>query len=64
MTQSIQTIPFNVDELRERLQKMSDAGLRTFGQAAQRMVSPNANPGQPPLGVFLIQLGEARLEWK
>jgi hypothetical protein len=66
MTQSIQTIPFNVDELRERLQEMSDTktGLRTFGQAAQRMVSPNANPGQPPPGVFVIQLGEARLEWK
>ena len=26
---------FNVDEQRERLQKMSDADLRTLGQAAQ-----------------------------
>ena len=42
MTQGIQTTPFNVDELRERLRKMSDAELRTFGQAAQHMVSPKA----------------------
>jgi hypothetical protein len=63
MTQGIQTTPFNVDELRERLQKMSDAELRTFGQAAQRMVSPKANTGQPPPEV-VIQLDEARKEWK
>ena len=64
MTQGNQTTPFNVDELRERLEKMSDAELRTFGQAAQRMVSPKANPGQPPPEVFVIQLDEARKEWK
>jgi hypothetical protein len=64
MTQGIQTTPFNVDELRERLQKMPDAELRTFGQAVQRMVSPKANPGQPPPEVFVIQLDEARKEWK
>ena len=64
MTQGIQTTPFNVDELRERLQKMSDVELRKFGQAAQRMISPKANPGQRPPEVFVIQLGEARIEWK
>jgi hypothetical protein len=64
MTQGNQTTPFKVDELRERLRKMSDAELRTFGQAAQRMVSPKANPGQPPPEVFVIQLDEARKEWK
>lgn len=64
MTQGNQTTPFNVDELRERLRKMSDAELRTFGLAAQHMVSPKANPGQPPREVFVIQLDEARKEWK
>ena len=64
MTQGIQTTPFNVDELRERLEKMSDVELRKFGQAAQHMVSPKANPGQPPQEVFAIQLDEARKEWK
>ena len=46
MTQGIQTTPFNVDELRERLQKMSDVELRKFGQATQHMVSPKANPAR------------------
>jgi hypothetical protein len=64
MTQGDQTTPFNVDELRERLRKMSDAELRTFGQAAQHVVSPKANPGQPTPEVFVIQLDEARKEWK
>ena len=64
MTQGIQETPFNVDELQERLRKMSDVELRKFGQAAQHMVSPKANPGQPPPEVFLIQLDEARKEWK
>jgi hypothetical protein len=64
MTQGIQTTPFNVDELRERLQKMSDAELRKFGQAAQHLVSPKTNPGQPPPDVFVIQLDVARKEWK
>jgi hypothetical protein len=64
MTQGIQETPFNVDELQERLRKMSDVELRKFGQAAQHMVSPKVNPGQPPRGVFVIQLEEARKEWK
>ena len=64
MTQGIQETPFNVDELQERLRKMSDVELRKFGQAAQHMVSPKANPGQPPREVFVIQLDEARKEWK
>ena len=64
MTQGNQTTPFNVDELRERLRKMSDADLRMFGQAAQRVVSPKANPGPPPREVCVIQLDEARKEWK
>ena len=64
MTKGNQTTAFNVDELRERLGKMSDAELRTFGQAAQQMVSPKANRGQPRPEVFVIQLDEARKEWK
>jgi hypothetical protein len=64
MTQGNQTTPFNVDELREHLRKMSDAELRAFGQAAQHVVSPKTNPGQPPPGAFVIQLDEARKEWK
>jgi hypothetical protein len=43
---------------------MSDAELRTFGQAAEHLVSSKANPGQPPAETFAIQLDEARKEWK
>ena len=64
MTQGDQTTPLDVGELRERLRKMSDPELRKFGQAAQHLVSPKANPGQPPPEVFVIQLDEARNEWK
>ena len=64
MTQGNQTTPFNVDELRERLRKMSDAELLTFGQAVQHVVSPRVNPGQPPPEVFGFQLDEARKVWK
>jgi hypothetical protein len=64
MTQGDQTTPLNVGELRERLRKMSDPELRKFGQAVQHLVSPKANPGQPPPEVFVIQLDEARNEWK
>ena len=64
MTQGNQTTPFNVDELRERLRKMSDAELRTFGQASQHMVSPKAHLDQPTRKVLVIQLDEARKEWK
>jgi hypothetical protein len=63
MTQGNQTTAFNVDELLERLRKMSDAELRTFGQVAQHMVSSKVNPGQRP-EVFAIQLDEARIGWK
>jgi hypothetical protein len=44
MTQSNQKTPFNVDELREHLRKISDPELHKFGQAAPHMVTPKANP--------------------
>ncbi len=64
MRQGNQTTPLNVGERRERLRKMSGGELRMFGQAAQHMVSPKANPGQPPREVFMIQLDEERKGWK
>ena len=35
-----------------------------FGQAARYMVSPTANMGKPPLPAFVMQLEEARAEWR
>ncbi len=43
---------------------MSDEDLRKFGKAARYMVSPRANMGMPPLADFLLQLEEARNEWR
>ena len=54
----------DVEELRARLQKMSDAELLRFGKAARNLCSPEANRGTAPRKVFVIQLREARAEWK
>jgi hypothetical protein len=45
-------------------QKVNDAELLRFGQAAKYMCSPEANLGHPPREPFVIQLEEARKEWK
>jgi hypothetical protein len=54
----------DIDELRHRLAKMSDADLRQFGEASKFMCSTGANLGGPPRTVFVIQLNEARGEWR
>jgi hypothetical protein len=43
---------------------MGDAELRRFGDAARFMCSPGASWGEPPRKVFVVQLCEARAEWK
>jgi hypothetical protein len=62
--QSIQLATLDVEALRTRLRKMSDEELRKFGTAARYMVSPTANMGKPPLPAFVLQLEEARAEWR
>ena len=62
--QSIQLTNLDVDAFRARLRKMSDKELREFGKAARYMVSPTANMGKPPLPDFVLQLEEARAEWR
>ena len=57
-------VPVDVEELRERLRKMTDEQLRRFGRAAQYMCSPAANGGKPPREPFVIQLEEAKAEWR
>ena len=61
--QEIQLTAFDVNQLHERLQKMTDDELREFGKTAAYMVSPKANMGQPPREAFVVQLAEARAEW-
>jgi hypothetical protein len=64
IVQSIQLATFDVQALRTRLRKMTDEELRKFGKAARYMVSPKANMGKPPLPDFVLQLDEARAEWR
>ena len=54
----------DLEELRTRLRKMSDGELLRFGKAGKCMCSPEANMGKPPREAFVIQLKEARAEWK
>jgi hypothetical protein len=54
----------DLEELRPRLATMSEAALLRFGEAAKFMCSPGANFGKPPREAFVLQLGEARAEWK
>jgi hypothetical protein len=54
----------DVNEVRERLRKMTDRQLVEFGKAASLMCSPEANRHEPPREMFVIQLNEARVEWR
>jgi hypothetical protein len=61
--QGIQVMPENVEQIRERLRKMSDLELRQYGRAARNMADPTKNYGAPN-PAFQIQLDEARAEWR
>ena len=54
----------DLDALRARLRRMSDRELLWFGRAARYMCSADANLGRAPRQVFVIQLGEAAMEWR
>jgi hypothetical protein len=60
----IQIHDFDIEQLRARLRKMTEEQLREFGNSARYMVSPFANHGKPPRKVFVMQLREAKEEWK
>jgi len=51
--------PINLDPLRERLRKMTEEQLVQFGKAARFMCRDKS-----PRQVFVIQLEEARAEWR
>jgi len=48
----------DIETLRKRLRKMTDAELLRFGKDNRYMRSPYANMGKPPLQAFVIQLRE------
>ena len=52
----------DVEGLRTRFRKMSDAKLQRDIKAGEYLCSPHANFGKPPRQVFVIALKEARAE--
>jgi len=56
--------PLDLHALRSRLEAMDTAALVRFGQASAFMCSPQANMGKEPREAFLVQLREAREEWR
>jgi hypothetical protein len=64
MNSCIQTTAFDVESVRTRLRNMNDAELLRFGRAAKYMCTPYVNIGKPPREEFVMQLREARGEWR
>lgn len=62
--QSVGTNEFNLENIRTHLQGLSDEELTRFGKACRDLLTPQANLGRPPREVFVVQLQEARKEWK
>ena len=61
---SVGFLPLQIEAVRARLSKMSDADLLRFGRAAATLCRPDGNFGHPPRQVFVDQLQEARAEWR
>jgi hypothetical protein len=53
----------SIEQIRERIRKMSDAELRKYGRAAQNSSDANKHLG-PRNPAFQVQLDEARAEWR
>jgi hypothetical protein len=53
----------SIEQIRERIRKMSDAELRKYGRAAQNSSDREKNSG-PRNPLFQVQLDEARAEWR
>src|ERR1700689_420490 len=56
--------PLQLEAMRARLCKMSDADPLRFGRATASLCRPKKQSGHPPLRVFVEQLQEARTEWR
>jgi len=54
----------DLDELSARLRARNDQMLLRWGEAAARLCRLEANLGAPPREVFVVQLREARAEWR
>ena len=54
----------DLEALRRRLQRMDYEALQSFGKAAAFLCRPEQCHGNNPRDVFVIQLQEARAEWR
>ena len=54
----------DLEQLRTRLRKVSDEALLHWGRCGVRLCSAEFNRGKPPRQVFVIQLEDARAEWR
>ena len=64
MSHLSQETSIDLEQLRERLRKMSDEALRHYAKCAVFLCTPEAYLEKPPREVFIIQAEEARAEWK
>jgi hypothetical protein len=62
--QSVGPSEFNLENLRKHLQRMPDEELIRFGKACREILTLQANLGRPRREVFVVQLQEARKEWR
>lgn len=53
-----------LEQLRERLQRMPDAELMRFSEAAAAVRSSKTNGNAPPRDELVVKIKEARNEWK
>jgi hypothetical protein len=54
----------DLEAYRARLSKMTDEELIREGRAGRHMCSPMVNFGKPPRKAFVVQLEEAKTEWR
>ena len=62
-TMSIADEPFDLENVRKRLAKFTDAELMEYGKAARYMCTPEAHLGKPPRDIDLTLLRECKAEW-
>ena len=53
-----------IEQVRERLRKMTDAQLLSFGKSAASVCKIVPFVNDPPPRAFVVQLEEARAEWR
>lgn len=56
--------PIDREQIRARLRKMTDKAVFQFGKDAAFLCRPEQNHGKPPRETFVVQLEEARAEWR